>query len=144
MYYLYLCICTSAKCMSVNLKVYLFIWSHNFRSSVSLSLSPNSLYRQTTDCIEGGGLTREHCIYKKILLFFFLLLTLRNGGSYIWSVSSLATRPRLDGWSPIYFRIGVIVKEYNKSLNNFYLMQCEPYLQLYHNKNNFSFIRKLW
>jgi hypothetical protein len=25
MYYLYLCICTSAKCMSVELKVYLFI-----------------------------------------------------------------------------------------------------------------------
>jgi hypothetical protein len=30
---------------------------------MSLSLSPNSLYRQTTDCTEGGGLTREHCIY---------------------------------------------------------------------------------
>jgi hypothetical protein len=62
MYYLYLCICTSAKCMSVELKVYLFIRSHNFRFSMSLSLSPNSLYRQTTDCTEGGGLTREHCI----------------------------------------------------------------------------------
>ena len=47
--------------MSVELKVYLFIWSHNFRFSMSLSLSPNSLYRQTTDCTEGGGLTREHC-----------------------------------------------------------------------------------
>ena len=35
---------------------------HNFRFSMSLSLSPNSLYRQTTDCTEGGGLTREHCI----------------------------------------------------------------------------------
>ena len=44
------------------LKVYLFIWLHNFRFSMSLSLSPNSLYRQTTDCTEGGGLTREHCI----------------------------------------------------------------------------------
>ena len=53
MYYLYLCICTSAKCMSVELKVYLFIWSHNFQFSMSLSLSPNSLYRQTTDCTEG-------------------------------------------------------------------------------------------
>jgi hypothetical protein len=63
MYYLYLCISTSAKCMSVELKVYLFIWSHNFRFSMSLSLSPNSLYRQTTDCTEGGGLTREHCIW---------------------------------------------------------------------------------
>ena len=41
MYYLYLCICTSAKCMSVELKVYLFIWSHNFRFSMSLSLLPN-------------------------------------------------------------------------------------------------------
>jgi hypothetical protein len=29
---------------------------------MSLSLSPNSLYRQTTDCTEGGGLTREHCM----------------------------------------------------------------------------------
>ena len=36
---------------------------HDFRFSMSLSLSPNSLYRQTTDCTEGGGLTREHCIY---------------------------------------------------------------------------------
>jgi hypothetical protein len=36
-------------------------FSHNFRFSMSLSLSPNSLYRQTTDCTEGGGLTREHC-----------------------------------------------------------------------------------
>ena len=62
MYYLYLCICTSAKCMSVELKVYLFIWSHNFRFSMSLSLSPSLLYRQTTDCTEGGGLTREHCM----------------------------------------------------------------------------------
>jgi hypothetical protein len=62
MFYSYLCICTSAKCMSVELKVYLFMWSHNFRFSMSLSLSPNSLYRQTTDCTEGGGLTREHCI----------------------------------------------------------------------------------
>jgi hypothetical protein len=61
MYYLYLCICTSAKCMSVELKVHLFIWSLNFRFSMSLILSPNSLYRQTTDCTEGGGLTREHC-----------------------------------------------------------------------------------
>ena len=31
---------------------------------MSLSLSPNALYRQTTDCTEGGGLTREHCISK--------------------------------------------------------------------------------
>ena len=40
---------------------------HDFRFSMSLSLSPNLLYRQTTDCTEGGGLTREHCIfiYKK-------------------------------------------------------------------------------
>ena len=38
------------------------IWSHNFRFSMSLSLSPNSFYRLTTDCTEGGGLTREHCI----------------------------------------------------------------------------------
>ena len=62
MFYWYLCICTSAKCMSVELKVYLFIWSHNFRFSMSLSLSPNLLYRQTTDCTEGSGLTREHCM----------------------------------------------------------------------------------
>jgi hypothetical protein len=65
MYYLYLCLCTRAKCMSVELKqfetVYLFIWSHDFRISMSLSLSPNSLYHQTTNCTEGGGLTREHC-----------------------------------------------------------------------------------
>ena len=71
MYYLYLCLCTSTKCMSVELKqfeeVYLFIWSHDFRFSMSLSLSPNSLYRQTTDCTEGGSLTREHCKYNNIL-----------------------------------------------------------------------------
>jgi hypothetical protein len=35
---------------------------------MSLNLSPNSLYRQTTDCTEGGGLTREHCIYIYIYL----------------------------------------------------------------------------
>ena len=71
MYYLYLCICTSAKCMSVELKVYLFIWVHNFRFSMSLSLSPNSLYRQTTDCTEGGGLTREHCICSHVYMYWF-------------------------------------------------------------------------
>jgi hypothetical protein len=59
--------CKMHVTMSVELKVYLFIWSHNFRFSMSLSLSPNSLYRQTTDCTEGGGLTREHCIYKILL-----------------------------------------------------------------------------
>jgi hypothetical protein len=42
-----------------------FIWSHNFRFSMSLSLSPNSLYRQTTDCTQGGGLTREHWTHKE-------------------------------------------------------------------------------
>jgi hypothetical protein len=60
------CVCTSAKCMSVKLKqfekVYLFIWSHDFRFLMSFSLSPNSLYCQSTDCTEGGGLTREHYI----------------------------------------------------------------------------------
>ena len=25
--------------------------------------SAPSLYRQTTDCTEGGGLTREHCMF---------------------------------------------------------------------------------
>ena len=29
-----------------------------------------------------------------------------KGGSNIWSVSSLAVLPRLEGWSPMYFRIG--------------------------------------
>ena len=62
--YLYKC-----KMHPVELKVYLFIWSHNFRFSMSLSLSPNSLYRQTTDCTEGGILTREHCI-----LFFLITI----------------------------------------------------------------------
>ena len=58
--------------MSVGLKVYLFIWSHNFWFSMSLSLSPNSLYRQTTDCTEGGGLTREHCIINPLSLHAIL------------------------------------------------------------------------
>ena len=83
MYYLYLCLCTSAKCMSVELKqfekVYLFIWSHDFQFSMSLSLSPNSFYRQATECTEGGGLTREHCtiyrwnkkLYQEKWSFFF-------------------------------------------------------------------------
>ena len=39
-----------------------------------LSLSPNSLYRQTTDCTEGGGLTREHCIQKSPINFRTLRL----------------------------------------------------------------------
>ena len=44
---------------------------------MSLSLSPNSLYLQTTDCTEGGDLTREHCILKfhKLLTFLFWCLT---------------------------------------------------------------------
>jgi hypothetical protein len=59
---MYLHKCKMHVTMLVELKVNFFIWSHNFRFSMSLSLSPNSLYRQTTDCTEGGGLTREHCI----------------------------------------------------------------------------------
>ena len=51
--------CKMHATMLVELKVHLFI-SHNFRFSMSLSLSPNSLYHQTTDCTEGGGLMREH------------------------------------------------------------------------------------
>jgi hypothetical protein len=64
---MYLHKCKMHVTMLVELKVYLFIWSHNFRFSMSLSLSPNSLYRQTTDCTEGGGLTREHCTVKPVL-----------------------------------------------------------------------------
>ena len=60
---MYLYKCKMHVTMSVELKVYLFIWLHNFRFSMSLSLSPNSLYRQTTDCTEGGVLTREHCMF---------------------------------------------------------------------------------
>jgi hypothetical protein len=84
MFYLYLCICTRAKCMSVELKVYLFIWSHNFRFSMSLSLSPNSLYRQTTDCTEGGGLTREHCIYNYTKMIRTMLVSVLF--SKIWQL----------------------------------------------------------
>ena len=54
---------------------------------MSLSLTPNLLYRQTTNCTEGGGLTREHCIcivtkystylnYKIILLPRKVLVTI--------------------------------------------------------------------
>ena len=63
---MYLHKCKMHVTMSVELKVYLFIWSHNLRFAMFLSLSPNSLYRQTTDCTEGGGLTREHCIFKTL------------------------------------------------------------------------------
>jgi hypothetical protein len=35
---------------------------YDFPFSMSLSLLPNLLYRQTTDCTEGGSLTRDHCI----------------------------------------------------------------------------------
>ena len=38
---------------------------------MSLSLSPNSLYRQTTDCTEGGGLTREHCTLSENITSFY-------------------------------------------------------------------------
>ena len=37
-----------------------------------LHLSPNSLYRQTTDCTEGGGLTREHCIEMFMLFLIYI------------------------------------------------------------------------
>jgi hypothetical protein len=59
---MYLHKCKMHVTMSVVLKVYLFIWLHNFRFLMSLSLSPNSLYHQTTDCTEGRGLTREQSI----------------------------------------------------------------------------------
>ena len=46
MYYLYLCLCASAKCMSVELKqfekVYLFIFDH-----MTSSFQCPSVYRQT-------------------------------------------------------------------------------------------------
>jgi hypothetical protein len=71
---MYLHKCKMHVTMSVELKVYLFIWSHNFRFSMSLSLTPNSLYRQTTDCTEGGGLTREHCIYIFLSLKFWYIV----------------------------------------------------------------------
>ena len=60
MYYLYLCLCTSAKCMSVELKQYLrkFIFSFDHMTS---GFQCPSVYLQTTDCTEGGSLTREHC-----------------------------------------------------------------------------------
>ena len=38
---------------------------------MSLCLSPISLYRQTTDCTEGGGLTREHCTTLHLLVLVF-------------------------------------------------------------------------
>ena len=63
--------CKMYVTMSVELKVYLFIWSHNFLFSMSLSLSPNSLYRQTTGCTEGGGLMREHCIHIYIYIYIY-------------------------------------------------------------------------
>jgi hypothetical protein len=72
-----------------------YIWSHNFRFSMSLSLSPNSLYRQTTDCTEGGGLTREHCKLQQNIWMSSNLTTLKytKNGTFcillIW-VSSLS------------------------------------------------------
>ena len=42
-------------------KVDLFTWSHDFRFQCP------SVYRQTTDCTEGGGLTRKHCKEKKLI-----------------------------------------------------------------------------
>ena len=45
---------------------------------MSLSLSPNSLYRQTTDCTEGGGLMREHCICTFFVTFFSATIDGRN------------------------------------------------------------------
>ena len=96
MYYLYLCICTSAKCMSVELKVHLFI-SHNFRFSMSLSLSSNSLYRQTTDCTEGGGLTREHCIFKYYHFKCIDILTINSSDMLKSTVNS-------PMWHNTYFK----------------------------------------
>ena len=58
MYYLYLCICTSAKCMSQCQSSWKFIFSYDHMTS---GFQCPSVYRQTTDWTEGGGLTREHC-----------------------------------------------------------------------------------
>ena len=62
MYYLYLCICTSAKCMSQCQSSWKFIFSYDHITS---GFQCPSVYRQSTDCTEGGGLTREHCIWSR-------------------------------------------------------------------------------
>jgi hypothetical protein len=75
---MYLHKCKMHVTMSVELKVYLFVWSHNFQFSMSLSLLPNSLYRQTTDCTEGGGLTREHSSCMEELILIAKIVVWRN------------------------------------------------------------------
>ena len=78
-------------------------WSPNFRFSMSLSLSPNSLYRQTTDCTEGGGLTREHCTCKISRLSSRLYFSIcqyfggKVGGKNSYNVKCLYTMPLLSG-----------------------------------------------
>ena len=84
---MYLHKCKMHVTMSVELKVYLFICPHNFRFSMSLSLSPNSLYRQTTDCTEGGGLTREHCTY---ILYIYIVWTSMDYDSTLFTTQFIA------------------------------------------------------
>ena len=55
---------------------------------MSLSLSPNSLYRQTTDCTEGGSLTREHCTHLVQCLPFILKSTNLHFGNALFTSSS--------------------------------------------------------
>jgi hypothetical protein len=54
--------------------------------------------QETAEKFRLGKLERREIVYRK--------LTLLRGGSNIWSVSSLAVLPLLEGWSPMYFRIG--------------------------------------
>jgi hypothetical protein len=43
------------------------VWRYNeFGDKLRDIENPNSLFLQTTDCTEGGSLTREHCTTKKI------------------------------------------------------------------------------
>ena len=130
MYYLYLCICTSAKCMSVELKVYLFIWSLNFRFSMSLSLSPNSLYRQTTNCTEGGGLTREHCT-------FILEYTLYRE-SVIITLLTYLNENELNLHSNLKWN----VHEYIYILSNFYLSIFILHILVSSGPANFKTVRR--
>jgi hypothetical protein len=45
-----------------NLRKFIFSFDH-----MTSGFQCPSVYRQTTDCTEGGGLTREHCKYNNIL-----------------------------------------------------------------------------
>ena len=80
-----------------------------------------SVYRQTTDCTEGGGLTREHCIWKRKNTFVNKFYTLWPT-IYFWPLTKWSTMTGQihNGTAISKFRL----RDHNRKLYNLYTDRC--------------------